>query len=250
MKSYDYGFAGAIAATVLATAAGIGWLSIGSSPAHQERPLTGGAEPGGSEPEAARHVPAPSGPAAIRVHGVVTGAGGEALAGVRVRPDGDLAPETLTGPQGRYALVLPFDAAHTRPALRFLADGYEDGHALLEAGAATARADVRLEPRRLRTVVSGRVIGRSGEAAADEVVELESDQLGAMHTARTDGEGRFFIPDVAVSDDYELRIRPRGPYLQLWQFPLEATRSGLDLELVLEPLPDTSAATSTALRLH
>ena len=83
-----------------------------------------------------------------------------------------------------------------------------------------------------------------------ELVELESDQLEAIHTARTDERGRFFIAEVAVADDYELRIRPERSYRQLWQFPLRATRNGLDLDLVLEPAPEARPTTSTAFRLR
>ena len=52
-----------------------------------------------------------------------------------------------------------------------------------------------------------------------------------------------------MADDYKLRVRPEGPYRQLWQFPLRATPAGLDLELVLEPAPAPPRPTSTAFRL-
>jgi hypothetical protein len=248
VKAYDYGFLSAIAVTLLVTTGGIVWLSIGSTStpgvaaASAELPIPVLAAPEPTPPEPAADEPEW---AVMRVHGAVVGSAGEPMAGVRVRPEGELAPETLTDPSGRYQLLLPSE--HARPALRFLADGYEDRHVVLER-APVAELDVRLEPRRERTVVSGRVTGRSGEAVPGELVELESDQLEAIHTARTDERGRFFMAEVAVADDYELRIRPEGSYRQLWQFPLRATRSGLDLDLVLEPAPEVQP-TSTAFQI-
>jgi hypothetical protein len=250
LKAYDYAFLGAIATTLLVTAVGIVSLSNGSSPVPEVVVVATAEEsqPAEAEPTPVSAAPSQPGSALMRVHGVVTNPSGAALAGVRVRPEGELAPETLTDPRGLYELLLPLE--HSRPALRFLADGYEDRHTVLERRAPMARVDVRLEPRRERTIVSGRVTGRGGEAVPGELVELESDQLEAIHTARTDERGRFFIAEVAVADDYELRIRPERSYRQLWQFPLRATRNGLDLDLVLEPTPEARPTTSTAFRLR
>jgi hypothetical protein len=250
LKAYDYAFLGAIATTLLATAGGIVLLSNGSSPVGEVVVVSTAEEPPLIEAEPTPESPASTEPswAMMRVHGVVTAPSGSALAGVRVRPEGEIAPETLTDPRGLYELLLPLE--HSRPALRFLADGYEDRHTVLEQRAPTAQVDVRLEPRRERTIVSGRVTGRGGEALPGELVELESDQLEAIHTARTDERGRFLIAEVAVADDYELRIRPEHSYRQLWQFPLRATRDGLDLELVLEPAAPERPPTSTAFRLR
>lgn len=242
MKAYDYGFIGAIVATLLSTASGMLWLTGDGALTTQSELAPVAARPlsFAPEPSTARDLLHGS---RMRVHGVVHDAAGLALAGVRVRPEGDIAPETLTDAHGGYELLLPLDPVFARPALRFLAEGYEDRHAILEASA-VARMDVQLEPRRERTAVSGRVRGRAGEVVAGELVEIESDELEVVHTARTDARGHFFIPEVAVADDYELRIRPEGPYRQLWQFPLRATREGLDLELVLEPAPALAASSS------
>jgi hypothetical protein len=246
LKAYDYAFLGAIATTVLVTAGGIVSLSNGSSSVLEVVVATAeGSSAIEAEPPASVASVQPV--AMLRIHGVVTDPTGAALVGVRVRPEGALAPETLTDPRGRYELLLPRE--QSRPALRFLADGYEDRHTVLERPAPTAQVDVRLEPRRERTVVSGRVTGRGGEAVPGELVELESDQLEAIHTARTDERGRFLIAEVAVADDYELRIRPAQFYRQLWQFPLRATRNGLDLDLVLESAPEARPPTSTAFRV-
>ncbi|MEN8185239.1 MAG: carboxypeptidase-like regulatory domain-containing protein [Myxococcota bacterium] len=238
MKAYDYGFLAAILLISLGTGTVILWPSA-PDPSRSPSAIPLDETLFDFTPEARF----------LRVRGAVTDTSGSALAGVRVRPEGDLAPETLTDPLGHYELPIPLESSFGTPAVRFLADGYEDARAVLENLAGPeARADVQLERRRQRTVVSGRVTSASGEPVEGELVEFESAQLEALHTALTDRRGLFLIPEVAVGDDYELRIRARGPYQTLWQFPLRATRDGLDLELVLAPqaMPSVSAD----LRLH
>ena len=98
MKAYDYAFLGAIATTLLVTAGGIVLLSNGSSPVREVVVATA---------EESQPIEAEPSWTVMRVHGVVTDPSGAKLAGVRVRPEGELAPETLTDPRGLYELLLP-----------------------------------------------------------------------------------------------------------------------------------------------
>jgi hypothetical protein len=185
-------------------------------------------------------VPAPPLPPAfaevLRVRGTVRAESGQRLAGVRVRPEGGAAPETLTDPEGRYEIAIPVTGFGGIARLGFSAEGYEERRVGVPLGASLEeRVDVVLEPRRQRAVVSGTLHTPAGQPVVGETVQLESRELDALHTGRSDERGQFVIRDVKAGSDYSLLVRPRGAYREHWQGGIEVEAQGVDLEVVLEP---------------
>jgi hypothetical protein len=98
------------------------------------------------------------------------------------------------------------------------------------------RLDIQLEVLGETTVVSGTLKSERGDPIAGERIQLSSPLLKTGYGAVSDKEGGFRIPNVEISSDYQLFIWPRGAYQDYSQKNLAATRSGLFLEIVLEPL--------------
>jgi hypothetical protein len=250
VKAYDLAYGGAIVLTVAATVYAIRALppppGRAALPPPAElrpeppRPVPAPpptlAEPAPPAPPA----PAPPAPSAsepvLRVLGTVRSEAGRPLAGVRVRPEGGAAPETLSDPAGAYEVAVPIRGFGGVAALRFLAEGYEERRVVLAVPVSLEeRLDVVLEPRRERAVVSGTLRTLAGEPISGETVQLESAEVHALHTGRSDERGLFVIRDVKAGAEYSLLVRPRGGYREFWQRGLRVPPEGLELDVVLEP---------------
>lgn len=175
-------------------------------------------------------------PESLLVQGEVTNARGERLPGVRIAVRGERAEESVTNTTGAYELRLEASRGEV-PALRFTADGYEDGFVELERASLTAesvRLDVRLEPGP-GAVVSGTLANERGSPIAGETVHLQSAAANVRRAGVTGADGRFFIPGVEPGPGYYLFVRPTSGYGD-YQRPLDVGADGLSLDIALEPL--------------
>ena len=84
--------------------------------------------------------------------------------------------------------------------------------------------------------VVGMLRTEDGTPVPGEGVELESAALAASYFGASDALGRFFVPNVALGDDYEVRVLTDGRYRDYVQRGVTVTAEGVTLELVLEPL--------------
>jgi protocatechuate 3,4-dioxygenase beta subunit len=175
----------------------------------------------------------------VRVYGTVTDPWGQPLARVQVVAPVESAERTHTDEDGNYEIYL---VAHEdkRYDLSFLLQGYHAERPRLMgrdlADAQEMRLDVQLEVLGEATVVSGTLKTVRGDPIAGERIQLSSPLLKTRYSAASDREGGFRIPNVEISSDYQLYVWPRGAYQDYSQTSLAATRGGLFLEIVLEPL--------------
>ncbi len=174
----------------------------------------------------------------LRVHGTVTNESGEPLARVRVVQLEDRGRVAQSDDQGGYQLHLANEGdVYT---LEFFLQGYEEESLVLEAaqvrGARAVRLDAELRALSEAATVSGVVRTTRGEPVQGVRVFLYSLPTGTNYQAHTDQDGNFSIPDVKIDTDYRLSVLPRSDYRDYREEPLEVTRSGVWLDIVLEPL--------------
>jgi hypothetical protein len=71
---------------------------------------------------------------------------------------------------------------------------------------------------------------------AGETVQLISPSRKRRYSAVTDGRGRFSASGVEVASDYQVSVRPRGPYRDYRETGVAVSADGVRLAIVLEPL--------------
>jgi hypothetical protein len=183
--------------------------------------------------------PAPAGAPLARsllVEGRVTGTRGERIAGVRIAVRGARAGETVTDPNGTYALRLEPEGSGA-PSLRFAADGYGDEIVELDAASLTGEAlalDVRLDPAP-GAIVSGTLTSEGGSPIAGETIRLASTSSAARHAGVTGADGRFLLPGVSPGPGYYLSVRPERTYRDHQQI-VEVGPDGLSVDIALREL--------------
>jgi hypothetical protein len=203
------------------------------------RPTLGLASRSGERDRLSEEGPLPDGAHELRVYGSVTNERGEFLSGVRVLLDPPWTREVSTDLDGNYALYVVIGPEEFS-ALRFLAEGHEEGEFRLSTedveGAEEMRIDVRLEALGERAVVSGTLSTKEGEPISGERIYLRSRYLKTRYAGVTDEHGGFLVSDVKPGSDYELIVRPERFYQDYREGYLAPTADGLSLEVVLEPL--------------
>ena len=177
----------------------------------------------------------------LRVHGTVTNERGEPLARVQVRQSAARGRAAQSDIQGQYEIhLVPRTDLQEGYTLTFFLQGYEKES--LDLGAAQLAEskelffDIQLQELSEAALVSGVVETRRGERLQGVQVYLSSLQQGTHYQTPTDENGGFSIQGVKTDQDYHLRVLPRGGYRDYREGPLLVTRSGLWLDIVLEPL--------------
>jgi hypothetical protein len=142
---------------------------------------------------------------------------------------------------GRYELLLVGDArARDRDSLRFQLDGFREQKlrlaASLQEGNGDLRLDAQLMRRRDAVTLEGRLQARTGEPVTGERVALFSRSVASRYRGVSDDSGYFRIADVEIAPDYELTVRPRGPFRDHVRRPVAVDLAGGFFDIVLEPL--------------
>lgn len=183
-----------------------------------------------------------SGSQTLQVHGKVGTAGGHPLQGVLVTPLGQQSPPVRSGKEGDYSIQLALSRPDRVYTLRFGLENYRNFRLNIsgeEAFSATGEleVDVELEPIGETAPVEGVLIATdNGDGIAGETVYLHSPSINARYIAVSGEDGRFFFPDVQVTEDYRLWIYPRGFFTDHTRYPVKVPRSGLELRIELDPL--------------
>ncbi|MHC5074520.1 MAG: carboxypeptidase regulatory-like domain-containing protein, partial [Planctomycetota bacterium] len=174
----------------------------------------------------------------ILVHGTVTDAKGNRLAGVRVIPP-DPQGATWSDEDGSYETDLVAQRKGNY-AFDFLLEGFQEERINIKGdrliGLSQKRLDVRLSSAAETTTVFGTLTTERGERIEGEMIRLQSQLLKARYTAVTDRDGSFSIPDVKVGSDYSVMVLPKGPYQPHTERGVVFTGQDALLEIVLGAL--------------
>jgi hypothetical protein len=93
-----------------------------------------------------------------------------------------------------------------------------------------------MEPLYASAMVSGSVKDADGLPAAGEIVRLHSANLKRNYRAVADQGGEFEFDGVEPADDYQLWVRPIGPYRDYVQANIAVTAGYLRRDIALENL--------------
>ena len=177
----------------------------------------------------------------LRVHGTVTNMSGEPLAHVTVIQSEDRRRVTRSDDQGRYQIHLALSTGEQEGyTLGFSLPGYEQDFLVLEAaalgGARDVRLDAELQALSEEALVSGVVQTSRSEPIQGVRVRLYPRPPETPYGAVTDEGGNFSISGVKIDSEYRFVVQPTSNYRDYREESFVVTRSGVWLDIVLEPL--------------
>ena len=176
-----------------------------------------------------------------QVSGIVTDAMGAELEGVRIMPLVKGIPDgAVSNNDGEFEFDVALQGETRSFPVRFQLDGYrevrqqvtesdwvEDGQLALT---------VTMEPVYEFSTVSGSVTDTAGIQVASETVRLYSPSLKRNYRAVSDAAGEYLFAEVEVADDYQLWVRPAGPYRDFTEQNLQLSQGSLRRDIELESL--------------
>ena len=176
----------------------------------------------------------------VQVSGFVNSTDGSPLEAVRVT-SGSPIVKTDSGPDGYYLITVSVKASAEKHALSFKLEGFRDQKMTidsvdLEDAFTDVSLDVTMEPIEGLTSVTGRLEDPDGQPVALQVVYLRSGRLKSSHSAYSDKNGLFIVENVEPGTDYNLLIPPKTKFRDYEANQLVIPKSGLDLQIMLEPL--------------
>lgn len=180
----------------------------------------------------------------IWVHGFVDDLQGSPLYNVRVFNKDAPQEKTFTDTQGKYRLQISKTNTKPRYTIQFNLEEYLPNEQSLtneEAGESNqVQLDAMLEPVATLTQVSGRLTDINGKPIPNESVNFYSIKLSQNYKTTTGSSGEFTFYDVVTGEDYQLEIRPKGPYKDYIRTNLSVSPEGLDLSVSLDSLHESS----------
>jgi len=173
-----------------------------------------------------------------QVSGVVTDTMGTELAGVRIMPLVKGIPEgAVSNNDGEFEFDVALQGETRSFPVRFQLDGYREvRHQVTEndwTGDNRLALTVTMEPVYEFSTVSGSVTDANGVQVAGETVRLYSPSLKRNYRAVSDAAGGYLFAEVEAADDYQLWVRPAGPYSDFTEQGLQLSQGSLrrDIEL-------------------
>ena len=176
----------------------------------------------------------------LRVHGRVHSPDGDPLPGVVVTSPGQVTRQTRSGDTGSYSVELALDGRSRFYTLKFELAGFRTSNWRLAGSEAEStsehRLDMQMEPVRVTTQLTGRVVSSIGAAMGGEKLVLSSPFSRSHYHTVSHPDGRFVFREVEIGEDYRLSILPAGDYKDYTEAELVVPEEGLEHEIVLEPL--------------
>ncbi|MDH3647611.1 MAG: carboxypeptidase regulatory-like domain-containing protein [Gammaproteobacteria bacterium] len=176
-----------------------------------------------------------------QVTGVVTDTVGNRLERVHVMPLVKGIPAgAVSDSDGEFKFAVALEGKARSFPVRFQLPGYrEQRYQITETDTAedgSIMLAVTMEPVYEYTTVSGSVKDADGVPVAGDTVRLYSPSLKRNYRAVVDYGGEFLFSKIDVADDYQLWIRPTGPYRDYTEQNVELTAGHLWRDIELEHL--------------
>jgi len=175
------------------------------------------------------------------ITGTVTDTMGTELQGVRIMPLVKGIPEgAVSNNDGEFELAVSLQGETQSFPVRFQLDGYrEQRYQVTEKDRSEdgqLAFTVEMEPVYTFSTVSGSLTDSTGVQVAGETVRLYSPSLKRNYRAMSDAGGEYLFSEVEVVDDYQLWIRPTGPYRDFTEQNLALSEGSLRRDIELESL--------------
>jgi protocatechuate 3,4-dioxygenase beta subunit len=175
------------------------------------------------------------------VRGVVTDPMGTELEQVRIMPlTTGLPAGTTTDSNGGFAIGVALEEGARGIPLRFRLDGFrEQRYEVTEVDMAVAdsvQIAVTMDPVHEYSTVAGSVSDTTRFPVAGETVRLYSPSLKRNYRAVTDDGGEYEFARVEIANDYQLWVRPTGPYRDFTEQNIALTPGSVRRDIELDPL--------------
>jgi hypothetical protein len=176
-----------------------------------------------------------------QIRGIVADTMGNPVEGVRIIPlVKGLPAGAVSNTGGEFELGVTVDRDLRGFPLRFQARGFRETRYEITESHWSAGSDtpvtVTMEPLYESATVSGSVKDAEGLPAASETVRLYSSSLKRNYRAVADDGGEYQFAEVEPANDYQLWVRPKGPYRDFVQSNVVVTAGYVRHDIELEPL--------------
>ncbi len=177
----------------------------------------------------------------MQVKGIVTDTMGMELGAVRIMPLVKGIPRgAVSDANGGFEFAVALQGETRSFPVRFQLEGYrEQRYQVSDADWAedgSLALAVAMEPVYEFSTVSGSLKDTAGVQVAGETVRLYSPSLKRNYRAVSDAGGEFLFSEVEVVDDYQLWIRPTGPYRDFTEQNLALSHGSLRRDITLASL--------------
>jgi hypothetical protein len=175
-------------------------------------------------------------PVSVTIQGRVSDADGEPLGDVLVAQADRPEQWELSGTVGDFAVEINIGGKRQQVGLVFSLEGYRENR--ISVGRAewedeAAYLEVSLEEKPRSTEVRGLLSDSKGEPVAGERVMLVCPHLVRSYGATSGKDGGFTLVSLPTGETCDLRINPRGPFVEYRRTGLTLPAEGLELDIRL-----------------
>jgi hypothetical protein len=176
-----------------------------------------------------------------QIRGNVTDMRGSAIEGVQIMPLVKGIPAGVrSNTKGEFEFGVTVDRELRSFPVRFQAPGFREMRYEITESDWSAGSDalvtVVMEPIYESATVAGSIKDTAGLPAAGEIVRLYSSSLKRNYRAVADGGGEYEFAKVEPADDYQLWVRPAGPYRDFVDANVVVTAGYVRHDIELETL--------------
>jgi uncharacterized GH25 family protein len=176
-----------------------------------------------------------------QIRGIVTDTMGRAIEDARIIPIVKGIPaRVVSNTDGKFTLAVTVERESGGFPVRVQARGYrETRYEIMESdwtAGSGAIVNIVMEPLYEFGTVSGSVKDTAGLPAAGEIVRLYSSSLKRNYRAAADQGGEYEFGAVEPADDYQLWVRPVGPYRDFVEANVDVTAGYVRRDIELDTL--------------
>ena len=176
-----------------------------------------------------------------QVRGIVTDTMGRAIEGASIVPLVNGVPASVvSNADGEFSLAVTVARELVGFPVRLQAPGFRETRYDVTQADWSAGSDALvtmvMEPLYESATVAGSVKDTAGLAAAGETVRLYSSSLKRNYSAVADTGGEYAFDKVEPADDYQLWVRPAGPYRDFAETNVVVTSGYLRRDIKLDTL--------------